>query len=67
MDGDTTLLTRYVLAAGFNVPPDKSVRTSDCLFDDGEIPADRSVRFVITPRDSFGIAGASLQSCLSET
>lgn len=67
MDGDTTLLTRYVLAAGFNVPPDKSVRTSDCLFDDVEIPADRPVRFVITPRDSFGIAGASLQSCLSET
>ena len=64
MDGDRTLRTRLVLAAGFNVPPSKAVRTSDCLFDDGEIPAGRAIRFVITPRDSFGVAGAPLVCAL---
>ena len=64
MDGDKALVMRYVLAAGFNVPPSKSARTSDCLFDDGEIPAGKSVRFVITPRDSFGVAGAPLVCAL---
>lgn len=49
-------LKRTVLANGFNVPESKSDRLSHCLFGIEELPLGE-IRFVVRPRNSFGVAG----------
>lgn len=61
VDGERALLRR-VLANGYNVPEAKADRVSNCLFAMEEVPASGKVRFRVTPRNSYGVAGRPLVS-----
>ena len=53
---------RKLIAAGFTYPEEDADIPGECLFAVAELPADRPIRFTVTPRDSFGLAGHPLRS-----
>lgn len=57
------VLTRLVLANGFNVPLSLSDRQSNCLFGINEMPIGDAVCLRVTPRTALGTSGR----CLSVT
>ena len=61
-----TLVTRIVLANGYNVPESQADRVSDCLFGLDELPASGECRFVVRPRTAFGRAGNPLEAILAK-
>ena len=59
-------VTRRLVAAGFAYPEECADLPGECLFSEGELPAGRPVRFTVTPRDCFGLAGKPLASGFAE-
>ena len=53
-------VTRKLIAAGFAYPEEHADIPGECLFSATELPTDKPIRFTVTPRDSFGLAGAPL-------
>ena len=58
-DGGTPV-TRMLIAAGFAYPEECADIPGECLFSATELPVDKPVRFTVTPRDCFGLAGKPL-------
>ena len=58
-DGGTPV-TRMIIAAGFAYPEECADIPGECLFSATELPVDQPVRFTVTPRDCFGLAGKPL-------
>jgi hypothetical protein len=54
-----TILHR-IMAPGFAFPEKYADLPGTCLFLRSELPADRTIRFTVTPRDCFGGRGRSL-------
>ena len=59
-DGAQAPVVRRLIAAGFAYPEENADIPGECLFAVGELPAGKNVRFAVTPRDCFGIAGRAL-------
>ena len=59
VDGKVAL-RRLILANGYNVPAAKADRVTNCLIGADEVPKTGEVRFRVTPRNSFGVAGKPL-------
>ena len=59
---------RKIIAAGFAYPEEYANLPGECLFSVAEIPPDKPIRFTVTPRDCFALAGRPLVStlCLTE-
>ncbi len=53
-------VVRPLIAAGFAYPEERADIPGECLFSTSEVPAGRSVRFTVTPRNCFGVAGRSI-------
>jgi len=49
-----------LVAAGFVYPEEFADIQGECLFSAKELPVDKPIRFTVTPRDSFGLAGRPL-------
>ena len=58
-DGGPTVV-RKLIAAGFAYPEEVADIPGECLFPASELPAGKTVRFKVTPRDCFGLAGRAL-------
>ena len=58
-DGGTPV-TRKLIAAGFAYPEAYADIPGECLFSAKEIPVGKPIRFTVTPRDCFGLAGKPL-------
>ncbi len=59
--GDTRPpVTRKLVAAGFAYPEECADIPGECLFSATELPHDKPIRFTVTPRDCFGLAGKPL-------
>ncbi len=56
-------IVRKLVAAGFAYPEADADLPGECLFSTAELPSDRPIRFTVTPRDCFGLAGRPL-SCV---
>ena len=56
-------ITRKLIAAGFAYPEEDADLPGECLFSAAELPPGKSIRFTVTPRDCFGLAGRPL-SCV---
>ena len=52
--------TRKLLAAGFAYPEEDADIPGECLFSVAELPVGKPIRFAVTPRDCFGLAGRQL-------
>ena len=57
IDGIETPVVRRLIAAGFAYPEEFADIPGECLFSSAELPAGKPVRFTVTPRDCFGLAG----------
>ena len=59
---------RKIIAAGFAYPEACANIPGECLFSVTELSPDKPIRFTVTPRDCFALAGRPLVStlCLSE-
>ena len=57
-------IVRKLIAAGFAYPEADANHPGECLFAAAELPPDRPIRFTVTPRDCFGLAGRPL-SCVT--
>jgi len=64
-EGVETPVVRRLIAAGFAYPEEDADIPGEALFSSAELPAGRRVRFSVTPRDCFGLAGRPLVSPLS--
>ena len=53
-------VTRCLVAAGFAYPEQDADVPGECLFSLDELPAEKPLRIVVTPRDCFGLAGSPL-------
>ena len=53
-------VTRKLIAVGFAYPEEDADIPGECLFSAAELPADKPVRFTVTPRDCFGLSGKPL-------
>ena len=53
-------ITRKLIAAGFAYPEECADIPGECLFSAKELPVGKPVRFTVTPRDCFGLAGKPL-------
>jgi hypothetical protein len=53
-------VVRKLVAAGFAYPETDADIPGECLFSAAEVPADKPVRFTVTPRDCFGLSGKPL-------
>ena len=53
-------VVRKLVAAGFVYPEEFADIQGECLFSARELPADKPIRFTVTPRDSFAQAGRPL-------
>ena len=58
-------VTRKIIAAGFAYPEEYANLPGECLFSVAEISPDKPIRFTVTPRDCFGLAGRSLVSTIA--
>ena len=56
-------IVRQLIAAGFAYPEADADLPGECLFSTAELPSERPIRFTVTPRDCFGLAGRPL-SCV---
>ncbi len=56
-------IVRQLIAAGFAYPEADADLPGECLFSTAELPRGKSIRFMVTPRDCFGLAGRPL-SCV---
>ena len=63
-DGGTPV-TRMLIAAGFAYPEECADIPGECLFSAKELPVGKPIRFTVTPRDCFGLAGRPLVAVLS--
>ena len=59
-DGMKSPVVRKLIAAGFAYPEEDADIPGECLFSASELPTDKSIRFTVTPRDCFGLAGRPL-------
>jgi hypothetical protein len=59
-DGMASPVVRRLVAAGFAYPEADADIPGECLFLATELPLDKPVRFTVTPRDCFELAGKSL-------
>ena len=59
-------VSRKLIAAGFAYPEECANIPGECLFSATELPTDKPIRFTITPRDCFGIAGHTLSGSFEE-
>ena len=59
-DGMSSPAVRRLIAAGFAYPEEYADIPGECLFSANELPRDRPIRFAVTPRDCFGLAGKPL-------
>ena len=55
-------VVRKLIAAGFAYPEEDADIPGEALFSAAELPKVKSIRFVVTPRDCFGLAGRPLVS-----
>jgi len=53
-------VTRKIIAAGFAYPEENADIPGECLFSAKELPIGKPIRFTVTPRDCFGLAGKPL-------
>ena len=53
-------VTRKLIAAGFAYPEAYADIPGECLFSAKELPVGKQIRFTVTPRDCFGLAGKPL-------
>ena len=53
-------VTRKLIAAGFAYPEECADIPGECLFSAKELPVGTPIRFTVTPRDCFGLAGKPL-------
>ena len=58
-------VTRKLIAAGFAYPEEYADIPGECLFSAKELPVGKPIRFTVTPRDCFGLAGKPLVAALS--
>ena len=58
-------VTRKPIAAGFAYPEAYADIPGECLFSAKELPVGKPIRFTVTPRDCFGLAGKPLVAVLS--
>jgi hypothetical protein len=58
-------VTRKLIAAGFAYPEEYADIPGECLFSAKELPVGKPIRFTVTPRDCFGLAGKPLVAKLS--
>ena len=56
-------VVRRLIAAGFAYPEENADLLGESLFSAAELPPGKSIRFTVTPRDCFGLAGRPL-SCV---
>ena len=61
-EGMDAPVVRKLIAAGFAYPEEDADIPGEALFSAAELPKVKSIRFVVTPRDSFGLAGRPLVS-----
>lgn len=59
IDGGKPIM-RKIVAAGFAYPEEDADIPGECLFSVAELPPGKPVRFIVTPRDCFGLAGHPL-------
>ena len=59
-EGMPAPVVRRIVAAGFAYPEECANLPGECLFSATELPPGKPVRFTVTPRDCFGIAGKPL-------
>ena len=55
---------RRIVAAGFAYPEKHADIPGECLFSAKELPPGSPIRFTVTPRDSFGLAGRAIAGML---
>ena len=53
-------ITCKLIAAGFAYPEENADIPGECLFSATELPNGKPIRFTVTPRDCFGLAGRPL-------
>lgn len=53
-------VTRKIVAPGFAYPEEDANLPGECLFSCDELPVGQPIRFAVTPRDCFGLAGRPL-------
>ena len=61
-EGMDSPAVRKLIAAGFAYPEENADIPGECLFSAAELPTGKPIRFVVTPRECFGIAGRPLVS-----
>ena len=61
VDG-VALLTRHVLAPGFNRPQQKDEPHGECLFALSELPTDTPLKFEVCAKECFGRMGSPISS-----
>lgn len=59
-DGMPSPVVRRIVAAGFAYPEECADIPGECLFSAVELHPGRPIRFTVTPRDCFGLAGKPL-------
>ena len=59
-EGASSPVVRRLIAAGFAYPEEYADIPGECLFAADELPRDRPIRFTVTPRDCFSLAGRPL-------
>ena len=64
-DGMAAPVVRKIIAAGFAYPEEDADILGECLFSETELPRDKPIRFTVTPRDCFGLAGKPLEGTVS--
>ena len=58
-------VVRKLVAAGFAYPEEDANIPGECLFSAKELPPGKPIRFTVTPRDCFGLAGRAITGGLS--
>ena len=59
-DGMATPVVSKIVAAGFAYPEECADLPGECLFSAAGLPRKSPIRFTVTPRDCFGLAGRPL-------
>jgi hypothetical protein len=53
-------VVRRIMAPGFAFPEKYANLPGTCLFSPSELPAGNSIRFIVVPRDCFGVEGTPI-------
>ena len=61
-DGMPSPVVSRIVAAGFAYPEECADLPGECLLSATDLPRDRPIRFTVTPRDCFGLAGKPLMN-----